>query len=203
MKSLIILFFAGVVGLSATGADAADLAALMVGCNGCHGDQGVSQNTDIPTIAGLAGFVHSDALFAYKAKARPCATGQYRHGDLTRKATDMCSVAMALSEAEIEAVAEAYAGLPYIPAVQPFDKGLAATGKAVHEQHCDRCHSDGGTNPDDEAGMLGGQWMGYLETSFAEFAAGTREQPRKMKEKMDLLSKDEVKALLHYYAGYR
>ena len=79
--------------------------------------------------------------------------------------------------------------------------GLATAGAAVHNEHCDRCHSDAGMNVDDEAGMLGGQWMGYLETTFAEYAAGEREQPNKMKEKMDLLSDDDVTALLHYYAS--
>ena len=51
--------------------------------------------------------------------------------------------------------------------------------------------------------MLDGQWTGYFETSFVEYAAGEREQPNKMKEKMDLLNADDVRALLHYYASQR
>ena len=78
---------------------------------------------------------------------------------------------------------------------------LAATGEGLHKQHCDKCHSDAGTNPEDEAGMLGGQQMGYLATTFEEYAAGTREQPGKMKEKLDALSGDDIKALVHYYGS--
>ena len=89
---------------------------------------------------------------------------------------------------------------PGYPAKE-FDAALASAGEAIHNEHCDRCHSDGGTNVEDEAGMLGGQWMPYLEATFAEYAAGEREQPAKMKEKMDKLAGDDVKSLLHYYAS--
>lgn len=186
--------------LTAPFADA-DIDTIMQGCNDCHGDSGVSQWSDVPTIAGLAEFVHSDALYIYRDRERPCATSDYRQGDSSRAPTDMCSIAQDLSDDDIDAIAAAYAELPYVSAKQEFDAGLAATGEAVHNEHCDRCHSDAGMNVDDEAGMLGGQWMGYLETTFAEYAAGEREQPSKMKDKMDLLTADDVKALLHYYAG--
>ena len=113
----------------------------------------------------------------------------------------MCAVAAALDEDTIDAVAAHYAALPFVPAKQDFDADLAAAGKAVHDEACDRCHSDGGSNPDDEAGILAGQWMGYLEDTFAEYRAGEREQPKKMEEKLNALSEDDVKALVHYYAS--
>ena len=43
--------------------------------------------------------------------------------------------------------------------------------------------------------------MGYLRTSFEQYAAGERPQDTKMQEKMDPLSADDVEALLHYYAS--
>ena len=43
--------------------------------------------------------------------------------------------------------------------------------------------------------------MGYLEATFAEYGSGARIQDKKMKEKMDALSADDVKALIHYYAS--
>jgi sulfide dehydrogenase cytochrome subunit len=113
----------------------------------------------------------------------------------------MCEVAGALSEDEIEAIAEHYAGLPFVPAKQDFDAALAEAGKAIHEAECDRCHSEGGSNAADEASILAGQWIGYLETTFAQYAAGEREQPKKMQEKLDALSADDTKALIHYYAS--
>ena len=179
----------------------ADIDAMMQGCNDCHGDNGVSQWTDVPTIAGLAEFVHIDALFIYQEEARPCAESEYRQGDTSRAATTMCAVAADLSEDDIETLAVAYAELPYVKATQDFDAGLAATGKGLHDDHCDRCHSEEGTLADDEAGMLGGQQMGYLRGTFAQYADGSREQPGKMKEKLDALSADDVEALVHYYGS--
>ncbi len=179
----------------------ADITALMAECNDCHGDNGVSLWSDVPTIAGLAEFVHADALYIFRDKERPCETSHFRQGDTSRPATDMCAIAAELSDDEIDSLAAAYAELPYVRAKQEFDAALAAKGKAVHETHCDRCHSDGGTNAADEAGMLGGQMMGYLEATFEEYAAGEREQPNKMKEKMDLLAPADFEALVHYYAS--
>ena len=180
---------------------AAELDALIAGCNDCHGEAGVSQWSDVPTIAGIDAYVHADALWAYQENARPCATGPYRRGDDTRGETSMCEAVAELNDGQIEALAEHYAALPFVPAPQAFDAALAAQGEAVHDRDCKRCHSDGGSNPEDEASILAGQWMGYLETAFAEYAAGTREQPDKMKEKMDALDDGEVKALIHYYAS--
>lgn len=180
---------------------ATDLEAIMQECNDCHGDNGISQWKDVPTIAGMATFVHSDALFIYRDKERPCAEHSFNQGDTSRPETNMCSLTEELSDDDIEAIAAAYAQLPYARATQDFDGALAAAGEVIHNEHCDRCHSDGGTNVEDEAGMLGGQWTSYLESTFAQYAAGEREQPAKMKKKMDQLSGDDVKALLHYYAS--
>jgi sulfide dehydrogenase cytochrome subunit len=179
----------------------ADVAATMDHCDDCHGDNGVSQWTDVPTIGGVAEFVHSDALYIYRDKERPCADSAYRQGDTSRPETNMCAIAADMSDDDIEAIAAAYAEKPYVKAKQEFDAALATAGQAIHEEHCDRCHSDGGTNVDDEAGMLGGQMMGYLETAFAEYASGDREQPNKMKAKLDPLSGDDIKALVQYYAS--
>ena len=183
------------------GLASADLDALMANCNGCHGDNGVSQWSDVPTIAGLAEFVHADALYIYQDEARPCAESEYRQGDTSRPATTMCAIAADLSEDDIDALAAAYAELPYVSAKQDFDAAKAAAGEAIHNDACDRCHSDAGMNADDEAGMLGGQQMGYLRDSFAQYADGSREQPGKMKDALDALSADEIEALVHFYGS--
>lgn len=187
--------------IAGSGIAAADVGAITANCNGCHGDGGVSQWPDVPTIAGMPAVVQEDALFIYADNARPCAESKYRQGDTSRAATTMCDVAAGLSEEEIVDIAAHYAELAFVPAKQDFDAALASTGEAVHKEQCDRCHSEGGSNPEDEAGILAGQQMGYMKNTFAEFASGDREQPGKMKEKMDLLSPDDVTALLHYYAS--
>ncbi len=201
MKRIISFAISLTFGLFASASMAGDLEAAVENCNGCHGDNGVSQWTDVPTIAGVPEFVHADALYIFRDEARPCTESKYRQGDTSRAATTMCAVAADLSDEMIDEIAAHYAALPFVAAKQEFDAGLAAAGKAVHDAECDRCHSEGGSNPEDEAGILAGQWMGYLEDTFAEYSAGEREQPKKMEEKLSALSADDVKALVHYYAS--
>lgn len=180
---------------------AGDVNAVVKNCNDCHGNKGVSQWDDVPTIAGIDAFVHSEALYIYRDEGRPCAKSKYRQGDTSRAEVSMCEIAAELDDEMIEKLAGHYAALPFVPAKQKFDAALAAKGQAIHDRDCARCHSDGGSNPDDEASILAGQWMGYLRITFAQYAAGEREQPNKMKEKLDSLSDNDVEALLHYYAS--
>ena len=200
MKRLISIAISLTLGLFAS-ASMADLDAVVEDCNGCHGDDGVSQWTDVPTIAGVPEFVHADALYIFRDEARPCTETEYKQGDTSRPATTMCAVTADLSDDMIDELAAYYAEKTFVPAKQDFDAALAEAGKAVHEAECDRCHSEGGSNPEDEAGILAGQWMGYLNDTFAEYRAGEREQPKKMEEKLNALSDDDVKALVHYYAS--
>ena len=192
---------AALIALLSFGTAVAEFDAIIEDCNACHGDDGVSQWDDMPTIAGIDAFAHSEALYVYRDRARPCATSEYRQGDTSRAPANMCDLVQDFSDEQIEAIAEYYAALPFVPAKQAFDADLAAQGEAIHDKACARCHSDGGSNPEDEASILAGQWMGYMRTTFAEFAAGEREQPSAKKRAMDPLTEDEVEALLHYYAS--
>jgi sulfide dehydrogenase cytochrome subunit len=200
MKRLISIAISLTLGLFASAA-MADLDAVVENCNGCHGDDGVSQWADVPTIAGVSEFVHSDALYIFRDEARPCTESKYRQGDTSRPATTMCAVVADMSDDMIDEVAAYYAAKPFVAAKQDFDAGLAEAGKAIHEAECDRCHSEGGSNPEDDAGILAGQQMGYLKDTFAEYRAGEREQPQKMEEKLNALSDDDVKALVNFYAS--
>ncbi|MDJ0928340.1 MAG: cytochrome c-553 [Gammaproteobacteria bacterium] len=187
--------------LAVTGSSDADLASMIEDCDGCHGTDGISQWTDMPTIAGASVFLLSDDMYFYRDRARPCATSDYRQGDTSRPATDMCAVAAKMTDAEIEAIAAYYAKLPFKPARQDFDGALADRGRAIHDQECENCHADSGRDPDEDAGILAGQWMTYMRAQFTDFIAGKRSQPRKMKVSLERLSADDVEALLHFYAS--
>ncbi len=194
-------FVAACLALFAVAAQADDMAAMIEDCNGCHGDDGVSQWDDMPSIAGIPQFSHAEALYLYRDGERPCIDSDYRQGDTSKAATNMCDIVADMDDDTIEAIADHYAELPWVSAAQEFDADLAAAGQAIHESECDRCHSDGGANPDDEASILAGQWMGYMRASFDQYASGERWQDEKMAEKMEDLSDDDVEALLHYYAS--
>jgi sulfide dehydrogenase cytochrome subunit len=200
MKTLIKRVVPITLGVFLSASAWADISAVVADCEGCHGDGGVSQWTDVPTIAGLPEFSHGDALYFFRDEARPCSEASYKQGD-TSKSTTMCAVAGQLSDDQIDEIAAYYAEMDFVAAKQDFDAALAAAGKAVHDAGCEKCHSDGGTNPDDEAGILGGQWMGYMKATFDEYFSGAREQDKSMETAMNALSEDDAKALLHYYAS--
>ncbi len=201
MKSFYLTTLSLALGMFASVSAAEDLATITEDCNGCHGDNGVSQWSDVPTIAGVPEYAHADALYFFRDNERPCSESEYRQGDTARPAATMCDVVSDLSDEIIDEIAAYYFELPFVAAQQEFDAGLAAAGQAVHEKLCDMCHSEGGSNPDDEAGILAGQWMGYLENTFAEYASGDRGQDKAMQKKMDELGDADVTALLHYYAS--
>ena len=59
----------------------------------------------------------------------------------------------------------------------------------------------GGSNADDDAAILAGQWMAYTKNEFEKFSLGDRSMPKKIKKKFKKLSDDDKTALIHYYAG--
>jgi len=169
-------------------------------CQDCHGANGVSGAQDVPTIAATSAVVQSDALRAYKGKTRPCPKVNYKRGD-TKRESDMCSVVKDLSDAQIADLAAYFAGKSYAAEKQPFDAGKAAAGKALHARDCKKCHSGGGNDPADDAGILAGQPLGWLKGTLAAFRKGDIDQPKKMKDVVGKLSDAELESLAQYYAS--
>ncbi len=179
----------------------ADTAAQVKDCEGCHGNNGVSEWSDVPTIAGISAGVHGDYLLSYKDKSRPCTKSKYRQGDTKRPETDMCSAAAKLSEADIEALAAHFSAKPFKAAKQTVDAAKAAAGKTIHARDCEKCHEGNGRKADADASILAGQWMPYLTTEMNAFVAGKRPQPKKMADKMKGLKPADIEALAHFYAS--
>ena len=170
-------------------------------CMDCHGKGGASTEDDVPSIGGVSEQYLLDSMAAYRDSKRPCPETKFRAGDTKRPKTDMCKVASKLSAEDFARVAKTFAGKPFVKAKQPFDKAKAASGKKVHDLQCEKCHSEGGAAPDDDAGILAGQWMGYMKETFAQYSKGARPQPEKMKVKYNALKPGELEALLNYYAS--
>ncbi len=171
-------------------------------CDDCHSAGGVSTESDVPSIAGISPFIIEEYMFEYRDEARICRESKYRSGDLERPATDMCVVAKDLSEDDIAEIAEFYGSKEFVAAEQDFDADKAALGAKVHKRLCKKCHSDGGSYADDDASILAGQWMPYLEQVFADYVAGDRNMlDKKMKEKTDELSDEETEAIIQFYGS--
>ena len=118
MKSITSIVISLTIGLFASTAVVADMDAIVENCNGCHGNDGVSQWTEVPTIAGVPEFVHSDALYFFRDGDRPCSESEYKQGDTSRAATTMCDVVADFDDDTIDEVAALYAALPFVAAKQ-------------------------------------------------------------------------------------
>ncbi len=189
--------------LAGSNASAADVSKLAEDCGSCHGKDGVSTEPEIPTIAGYSAVYISDSLIGYKNKERPCPDAKYVSGDKKGKSTTMCEVAKALGEPDMEALGKHLAAKKFARAKQSFDAAKAKQGEKIHEAQCKKCHEDGGSVAEDDAGILAGQWMPYLRATFDQYMSGKRPQPEKMKEKTEKLTKDDIDALVHYYASFQ
>jgi len=170
-------------------------------CEDCHGKNGISVESDVPTIAGASSAFMEATLFTYKDDARPVIESKYRAGDTSRATTDMKKIADQLTDQQIIELSDHYASLPFVPVKQSFDAALAVTGKKIHERKCRKCHEDGGASAEDDAGILAGQWTPYLQESMKHFRDGSRETDKKMKKLIDKLSEKEWLALLAFYAS--
>jgi cytochrome subunit of sulfide dehydrogenase len=191
--------FAALVVLAFAGAAAA--VEPQQACAECHGKDGASTESDVPVIGGVSAQYLTDNMATYRDSKRPCPETAYRADDRKRPKTDMCKIAAKLSADDTAKVASHLAATPFVRAKQPFDPAKAATGKKVHDAQCEKCHSEGGSLAEDEAGILAGQWQPYLKETFAQYLKGARPQPEKMKVKFNALKPDEQEALLHYYAS--
>lgn len=187
--------------LAVVNASAADIGELVKTCADCHGKDGASTDPNTPIIGGFSVPYFADSMAAYAAKDRPCPESEYPAGPDKGKKTDMCKIAKDLSESDIDALAEYFAGKPFVPAKQKFDAALAAKGKEVHEEHCEKCHSDGGSLASDDASILAGQWQHYQRHTLKAFMSGEREADKKMAKKIEKLDDEMVEQLVNYYSS--
>ncbi len=180
----------------------AEVTAIADECDRCHGADGVSTESDVPSIAGISPFIIEEYMLEYRDEVRICRESKYRSGDLERSATDMCVVAQDLSEDDIAGIAEFYSSKEFVAAKQEFDADKAAAGAKIHKKLCEKCHADGGSYADDDASILAGQWMPYLQQALADQLSGDRTMlDEKMREKTDQLSEGDGEALVHFYGS--
>jgi sulfide dehydrogenase cytochrome subunit len=161
-------------------------------CAGCHGTNGNSHGPATPTLAGASKDYIIEAMEYY-------ATGE-------RASTIMGRIAKGYTKDEVKAIAEFFSKQKFVPAkAQKFDAALAKKGAKIHDKYCEKCHAEGGTSSEDDAGILAGQWIPYLKYTMADMKAGKSHVPKKMKKKLKKLHKKKgdagIEQLLNFYAS--
>jgi len=176
------------IGLTlATGAWATDVNELVDTCSHCHERDGASHDPNMPIIGGYSQAYLVSSLYAYKQKVRPCPEYEYMYGENKVKKTDLRRVTASLSDEDVKKLGEYYS---------------AKKGERNHMLNCQKCQGDGGSVADDDAGILAGQWTPYLKQQFFDFYNEKRLLAKKMKPKFNKLGKEDIEALLNYYASF-
>ncbi len=162
-------------------------------CNGCHGPEGASVGPASPTIAGISKDYFIETMQGFASGEIP--------------STIMGRIAKGYNEAELEAMAEHFAKMKFVPAKQASDAKLAKKGAKLHDKYCEKCHAEGGSSAEDDSGILAGQWAPYLEMTLSDYLKGDRTATKKMAKKLKKLHSKEgdagIKALIAYYASQK
>lgn len=182
-------------------ASAADVNKLVEPCIACHGTDGNSTEADVPSIASFSEEYFASAFRKYLKQERPCVESEVRSGSAKGTKTDMCKSIKDLSEGDLKQISAYFAGKTFVRAPQTFDAELAKQGKSIHKKKCDNCHTEAGSFPSDNAGVLGGQKMSYLKSQLKLFREGKRPMTKKMKPKLESLEDAEIEAVVHYYGS--
>ena len=177
-------------------AQARDFVDLVKYCEGCHGLDGLSTTPNVPIIAGFSeeGFLNTMDVFRENERI---AMEFHKPGD---PETVMNEIAQSLTDQEVEELAKYYSGLAFKPAKQSADPEKASRGAILHKKSCERCHTNSGKDPVEDAAILAGQWMPYLERQFDNILTKKRLVPKSMYRRIKKLSAQDIEALLHFYA---
>lgn len=165
--------------------------ALAYTCVGCHGANGVSNGPATPSIAGISEDFFTENMEGYASDEIP--------------STIMGRIARGYTEEEIALLAGYFSQQTFVPAEQTADAAAAEAGAKLHDKYCEKCHAEGGSSSEDDAGILLGQWRPYVHATMNDFISGDREGYKKMMKKVnDMLEKhgDEgLEQLLEYYSA--
>jgi len=160
-------------------------------CAGCHGPNGISQGPATPSIAGMSPDYFIESMSAYAMGDRP--------------STIMMRIAKGYTDEDIAAMAQYFSKQKFTSAPQQADAKLSTKGKKLHDKYCEKCHSEGGSLADDDAGILAGQWKPYLQYNLHDFTSGNREAPKKMAKKLKKMHEKHGQAgvdqLIEYYSS--
>ena len=125
MRAILAALF---VGVFATGASALTYDEKLPACLACHGEKGVSETSDVPSLAGMPADFTLIQLFLF------------RQG--TRKVEIMNDLAKDMSDDDLRKFADYFAKLsPPKPSGEAPDPAIAARAQAaIVKHHCNSCH---------------------------------------------------------------
>ncbi|MBI4995386.1 MAG: c-type cytochrome [Rhodocyclales bacterium] len=178
----------GALTISAAASAAGPSAAMLSNaCAGCHGTHGGSAGMTMPSLAGQSKTAIVDAMKKFKSGERP--------------STVMGRLAKGYSDEQFDMIGDFFAKQKVHFTNQMVDKAKAAKGASLQEENCSRCHLEDGKEGKDDTPVMASQWLPYLQIQMDLYQSGKRKMPEKMAEKVKQLSKEDLDALLNFYAS--
>jgi sulfide dehydrogenase cytochrome subunit len=178
----------GAITISAAATAAGPNAAMLSNaCAGCHGTHGGSAGPTMPSLAGQSKTAIVEAMNKFKSGERP--------------STIMGRLAKGYSDDQIAMIGDFFSMQKVHFTSQSIDKTKSAKGASLQEANCSRCHLEDGKEGKDDTPVMASQWLPYLQMQMDLYQSGKRKMPEKMAEKVKPLSKDDLDALLHFYAS--
>jgi sulfide dehydrogenase cytochrome subunit len=175
---------------TSAGAFAAPTPAMLSNaCAGCHGTNGGSAGPSMPSLSSQSKEAIVTAMKKFKSGERPSSI--------------MGRIAKGYSDADFAAMGEFFSKKKLHATNQALDPAKVARGKSLEEASCSRCHMEGGREGKDDSPVMASQWLPYLHMQMGMYLTGERKMPEKMAEKVKPLSRQDLDALLHFYASQK
>jgi cytochrome c553 len=159
-------------------------------CLACHGEKGISETSEVPSLAGMPADFTLIQLFLFRQK--------------TRQVEIMIDVAKDLTDDDLRKFADYFAKLPPPKSSDAADPAIAARAQAViAKNHCASCH-----NPDfsgrEQMPRLAAQREDYLLKAMRDYKAAQRPgYDATMDEVIHPVSDADIVDLAHVLSHYR
>ena len=177
-------------GMFATGARGATYEEKLPACLACHGEKGISETSEVPSLAGMPAQFTLIQLFLFRQN--------------TRKIEIMNDLAKDMTDDDLRKFSDYFAKLPPPKATDAPDPAIAARAQAViAKNYCGSCH-----NPDfsgrDQMPRLAAQREDYLLKALRDYKSGKRPgYDATMDEVIRPITEADIVDLSHYLARLR
>jgi cytochrome c553 len=154
-------------------------------CKACHGEQGISETSEVPSLAGMPSNYTLIQLYLFRAKMR--------------KVEIMNDVAKDMTDADLQMFGDYYAKLVPPKGAGDPDPQIAARAQAIiNKEHCNSCHL-----PDfagrEQMPRLAGQREDYLLKALRDYKGATRPgYDATMDEVIRPVTEADIVDLAHY-----
>jgi cytochrome c553 len=159
-------------------------------CLACHGEKGISETSEVPSLAGMPANYGLIQLYLFRANMR--------------KVEIMNDVTKDMTDDDLRIFSDYFAKLPAPKATDPADPAIAARAQAViAKNHCGSCHNADFSGRE-QMPRLAAQREDYLLKALRDYKGAKRPgYDATMDEVIRPVTETDIVDLAHYLARLR